>query len=112
MADETKRPELPTFQWVESERAVPEIYGNFLNYSWTLADVRFQIGQLIPKKPGDLSAGFVIEERAFVTIGWYQTKILRDMLASLIASYEQVNGEIKMPKLAPVPPTPPTIIGP
>ena len=112
MTEESKQPEQQTFEWAESEYDVPEIYGNFLNCSWTLVDVRLQIGQLIPKKPGDTSAGFIVEERGFVTMAWHQAKVLRDIVTSLVASYEQVNGEIKTPKLAPPPPTPSTTAAP
>jgi hypothetical protein len=106
MTDETKQPTQQKFEWIEGEYEVPEIYGNFLNCSWTLVDVRFQIGQLVPKSPGDISGGFVVQERGFVTMAWHQAKVLRDLVISLVASYEQENGEIKMPKLAPIPPNP------
>jgi hypothetical protein len=103
MAEDTTHSPQQTFEWIESEYDVPEIYCNFINCSWTLVDVRLQIGELIPKKSGDTAAGFVVEERGSVTMGWYQAKVLRDLIASLIASYEQVNGEIAKPQLAPVP---------
>jgi hypothetical protein len=106
MTEETKHPGPQVFEWVEAEYDAPEIYGNFTNCSWTLVDVRIQIGQLIPKKPGNLSAGFAVQERGFVTLAWHQAKVLRDILESVVASYEQVNGEIKMPNLAPTPPSP------
>jgi hypothetical protein len=100
---EIKPPEQQKFEWIESKKDVPEIYGNFLHTSWTLVDVRFHIGQLIPKRVGDPTTGFVVEDRGSVTIAWPQVKVLRDLLASLVASYETVNGEIKNINLPPIP---------
>jgi hypothetical protein len=92
--EEEKQPE-QKFEWGESKQVTPEIYGNFFNTTWTLFDVRFQVGQLIAKKEGDLSAGFVVEKRGAVTIAWPQVKLLRDTLVDLVARYEKANGEIK-----------------
>jgi hypothetical protein len=49
------------------------------------------------------SKNFVIREQAAVTMAWYQAKVLANSLADLIKSYEKENGEIKLPKLAPIP---------
>jgi len=94
MGQEEKQPELKT-EWVESKEGSPEIYGNFFNTSWTVFDVRFQVGQLIPRKESDLAAGFVVEKRGAVTIAWPEAKALLIMLSDLVGRYEKVNGEIK-----------------
>ena len=83
------------YDWVEPKEGAPEIYGNFLNVSWTLFDVRFSIGQLVPRKEAELAAGFVVEKRGAVTLAWPETKVLLTMLIDLVARYEKVNGEIK-----------------
>jgi hypothetical protein len=88
------------FQWVKPEEGAPEIYCNYVNVTWTLFDVRFLLGQLIPSGV-DLNAGFVVEQRGAVTFAWAEAKVLRDMLADLVARYESVNGEIKPIKLPP-----------
>ena len=78
-----------------------EIYSNYLHASWTLFDVRVQLGQLVPAR--DRPKDFVVEEKAAVTISWSQAKNLRDLLADLVASYEETNGEINRLKLTPDP---------
>lgn len=94
MAEESKQPEL---RWVRA-REVPEYYCNFTRASWTLFDVRVKIGQLVPS--GEGVKDFVVEERAAVTFSWNQAKILARLLSELVASFEEVNGEIKSLKLA------------
>jgi hypothetical protein len=81
------------FEWVKPKE-VPEVYGNFFNASWTLFDVRFLIGQLVPTGV-DQTSQFVVEQRAAVTIAWAEAKVLRDILNDLVAKYEHANGEIK-----------------
>jgi uncharacterized protein DUF3467 len=88
----------PKFEWLEAKENTPEIYGNFFHTSWTLVDVRIQVGQLVTQG-ADLSR-FVAEPRGAVTMAWGQAKVLRDTLNSVLAKYEEVNGEIKIAKLA------------
>jgi len=40
-----------------------------------------------------------IEERVSVTMGWRETKLLLDLLSDIVGKYEEVNGEIKEPRL-------------
>jgi hypothetical protein len=96
MADDQK----PT--WITSKEPTPQVYTNFVHTSWTLFDVRFQLGQLVPSEPGASNA-FVVEDQGAVTLAWPAAKNLRDTLISLIDSYEKTNGEIKPIKLTPVP---------
>lgn len=99
------QPETKSYEW-RAKEGTPQIYTNFANVSWTLFDVRFVFGQLIPAAPG--TKQFIVEERASVTFAWPEAKALRDMLVALIAQYEEVNGEIKPLK---IPPAPPSFIG-
>ena len=107
MTDEQKQ---PIFKWVAPKEPKPEIYTNFMHASWTLYDVRFQFGQLIPAAPG-VSNDFLVEEQIAVTLPWAQAKNLRDLLIRLVESYEKANGEIKPLNLTPAPdlPTPPAV---
>lgn len=95
MEQEPKQPESRVDEWVESKEGNPEIYGNYFHTSWTLFDVRFQIGQLIPRSESNLTAGFVVEKRGAVTITWPQVKNLLLTLADLVDRYEKANGEMK-----------------
>jgi hypothetical protein len=105
MEEEQKQSEpAAKFDWVKSKQGTPEIYGNYLHVSWTLFDVRLLVGQLIPSGP-NLTAAFFAEERVAVTLAWPEVKILRDMVADLVAKYEKVNGEIKPLTLPPNTPT-------
>jgi hypothetical protein len=97
---EKAQPEAAQFTW-RSKEGTPQIYSNYVNVSWTLFDVRFILGQLIPEHPG--TKEFVVEERASVTFAWPEAKAVRDMLVTLIEQYEKTNGEIKPPKLPPSP---------
>ena len=59
--------ETPKFKWAEAKEPKPEIYTNFVHVAWTLFDVRFQLGALVPTEPG-ISNEFVVEPRGAVTI--------------------------------------------
>ncbi len=100
MADEQKQPETIKFSWVKPVEPAPQIYTNYVHVSWTLFDVRFQLGQLVPNEPLKPSE-FVVAEQGAVTVAWAHAKILRDTLIGLIDSYEKTNGEIKPLKLTP-----------
>jgi hypothetical protein len=99
MADEQK------FKWTKSKEPTPQVYTNYVHTSWTLFDVRLQLGQLVPSEPG-VSNAFVVEDQGAVTFAWPAAKNLRDTLINLIDSYEKTNGEIKPLKLTPLPPPP------
>lgn len=104
MDEEKKQPETPVkFEWVKRKEGTPEIYSNYVNASWTLFDVRITLGQLVPLDVGS-NTGFVVEERAAVTVAWPEAKVLRDALVDLVSRYEKVNGEIKPLKLPPATP--------
>lgn len=94
--EQGQQPEVQ-FKW-RAKEAAPEIYANYLNVSWTLFDVRFVLGQLVPSEPA--AKEFVVEQRGSVTFAWPEAKILRDMLINIVARYEEANGEIKPLKLA------------
>jgi hypothetical protein len=104
MDEKEKEAEKPRFIWVKHQETTPELYGNYVHISWTLFDVRFLLGRLIPSG-ADLSQGFVVEQQGAVTVAWPQVKILRDMLTDVVARYEDSNGEIKPIKLPPNTPT-------
>jgi len=118
---EGKKPSQPKQRWIPArDGSFIEIYGNFAHASWTLFDVRIKVGHLIPSEesPDPIDdkdslnpKGFVIEQLAAITIAWPQAKYLRDVLTRLVASYEEVNGEIKPLKLPPDPTTPPDSAG-
>jgi hypothetical protein len=101
MEEEHKKAEQPVkFEWVKRKEATPEIYCNYVTASWTLFDARIVLGQLIPVDNASHS-GFLVEERAAVTVAWAEAKVLRDALTDLVARYEKINGEIKPLKLPP-----------
>ena len=102
MPNEQKKPD---FKWVQPKERTPDIYTNLVHVSWTLFDVRFTLGQLVPQRPGQ-SKDFAVEMQGAVTVAWPEAKILRDILVNLITSYETTNGEIKQLKIAPAPETP------
>jgi hypothetical protein len=102
MANENKQSEPIKFKWAKPTEPKPEIYTNYVHTTWTLYDVRFMLGLLIPTEPG-FSLEFEVEQQAAITISWAQAKNLRDFLVRLIESYEKTNGEIKPLKLTPAP---------
>lgn len=94
-APESQYPKLP---WIKSPTGSVEIYSNIMHLTWTLDDVRVRLGQIVTS-PDSMTPGAgykgVNEERAAVTFSWRNAKLLRDELATLIARYEKVNGEIE-----------------
>jgi hypothetical protein len=101
MEEKKKQPETPVkFEWIKRKEGTPEIYCNYVTASWTLFDVRIVAGQLVPKDNA-AHAGFVVEERAAITVAWAEAKVLRDALIDLVARYEKTNGEIGTLKLPP-----------
>ena len=97
MAEETKS--RVAMKWVrpKSGNPPPEIYANCTQASWTIYDLRLQLGSVIPSEaePNEL----VVENVGAVTISWHHAKAIRDALSELIAIYEKVNGELKAPAL-------------
>jgi hypothetical protein len=93
-------PKPSDYKW-RAKEGTPQIYTNYVNVSWTLFEIRFVLGQLIPTDPG--TKEFIVEERASVTFAWPEAKAVRDMLINLVAEYEKVNGEIKPIKLPAAP---------
>ncbi|MGO9256808.1 MAG: DUF3467 domain-containing protein [Bryobacteraceae bacterium] len=87
----------------EPEDGVFSAYANVFNMNWTLTDVRLRFSELLQVpdevKPTWENQHGIVLERVSVTIPWYQAKVLRDMLDGLIRNYEELNGEIKVPKL-------------
>ena len=87
----------------EPEDGVFEAYANVVNMNWTLTDVRMRFAELIQvpdeDRPNWENQHGILLERAAVTIPWYQAKLLRDMLDGVIKNYEEINGELKVPKL-------------
>lgn len=100
MTDEQKQTEAPKFDWVKPRDPIPQIYANYVHASWTLFDVRFLLGQLVPSGPG-VTSDFRVEEQASVTVAWPEAKAIRDLLVALIDRYEKTNGEIQIPQLPP-----------
>ncbi len=100
--DENTQSDKVKFEWLEGVEPTPEIYSNYVHTSWTLFDVRFALGQLVPLGK-ELNEGFRVEKRGAVTIAWPHAKALRDTLAAIVESYEKENGEIKPIKLPPIP---------
>lgn len=98
MAEEPKK-EMP-IPWIATEEGILDVYSNFNHVNWSVFDVRIRFGQIIPdpSKPPE-TATWVIEERAAMTLAWGQAKGLRDMLSEAIRRYEDLNGEIQVPKL-------------
>ena len=89
---------LKQFDWEQSRFPIPEIYSNYVHYSWSLDDTRILFGQLKPKYGN--SQEFLVEERGAVTLSWYQVKHLATQLSELVRKFEEANGEIKRPRLA------------
>jgi Protein of unknown function (DUF3467) len=90
--------ELKNFEWIPAKVPIPEIYSNYVHFSWSLHDVRLLFGQLKPEFGN--SQNFVVEERGAVNLSWGQAKRLSNMLTGLIDKYEEANGEITQVKLA------------
>jgi hypothetical protein len=86
--------------WIRSERGVCEIYANSIHVNWTTYDVRLRFGQLLadPEKSPDV-AGWVVDDRAAITLSWNEAKYLRNLLHGLIKDYEAKNGKLVIPQM-------------
>jgi hypothetical protein len=92
-----KPPEQTPLPWFRAKET-PEYYINAIHTTWTVSDVRFRVGRIIPQGE-KMPFTFAIQEEAAVTIAWSQMKNLRDILNQLIETYEKTNGELKSPNL-------------
>ncbi len=92
----------PPIPWFRNPDGMFEGYSNYLHINWTLYDLRIRFGNVIPSpdsQPAD--SKWIISEDAAVSVPWGQAKVLRDMLIEAVQRYESVNGELKIPNLAP-----------
>lgn len=97
MTENDKPADQKPLKWIRNKE-VPEYYINVLHATWTVSDVRFRLGRIVPT--GDQPPfGFVAEEEVGVTIAWSQMKNLRDILSNLVETYEKTNGELISPTL-------------
>jgi len=87
----------------EPESGISETFSNVVNMNWTLTDVRIRFAQLLQVPDDDRptweNQHGILLERVAVTIPWHVAKILRDNLDGIIKNYEEINGELKAPKL-------------
>ena len=91
----------PKFEVVEPNNGIYHTYTNHITADWTLFDIHLRFGELA-MQPGFKTPGFSVtrlEERACITMSWAEAKNLRELLTDLISRYEDVNGEIKPPKM-------------
>lgn len=112
MPDEKLKPkpvdgDLSKLPLEEPEEGIFETYSNLVDADWTLTDVNLRFLQLMhvanETEPTNRNREAIVLERAYITIPWFQAKVLVHTLGNLIRSYESVNGEIKKPNLAPRP---------
>jgi hypothetical protein len=90
-----------SYDWVTPKDGVHEAYSDWFHVNWLPLAVRIRFAQVVadPRiSPG--KGNWVMEERAAVTLPWATVKALSDMLAKLVKSYEEENGEISFPKMA------------
>jgi hypothetical protein len=110
MEAETKTMAQPPLPLEEPASGIFEAYSNAVDADWTLTDVTLRFLQLVhaPKEDGATTSNreLIVLERANITMPWLQAKVLAATLGNLIQSYESVNGELKMPTLAPSPQPP------
>src|ERR1700735_2810054 len=80
-------------EYVEPEDGLFVTYANNIVYGFTPTDVRLIFGEVVDFNKGAAT----VEQRAHVTIAWMQAKVLREVLAALVAQHEKVFGEIRVP---------------
>lgn len=86
---------------IEPEGGVQYFYANIYQVTWTMVDVKIRFAELTKI---DLNGHNTITERAVVTMAWAEAKSLLETLETSIASYEKVNGKIKIPPELRLPP--------
>lgn len=97
---EAKAPSMPDVEFTEPKAGLHNFYANYSGFTWSGYDLRIKFGELVsiadPQSSDPQRRKPIIEERVAITMPWAQAKILRDMLARVVAGYEIVNGEIKV----------------
>lgn len=103
MTEENKdQPEQPHSQPTQAnvEFVVPDpddalftTYTNNIRLGWTHSDIRMLFGEIVDATPEKI----IVEERAQITISYFQAKLLMLLLAQAIAQHESQFGEIKIP---------------
>jgi Protein of unknown function (DUF3467) len=100
--DEKETPQPKPKAYTTPPQGMLDIYSNHILVNWGIYDLRIRFGQLIPisgESEGDGPTQRVVEERAAVTLAWTEVLMLRNLLSDVLARYEKVNGELKLPKL-------------
>lgn len=91
-----------TTEWIRDEEGVYETYANFFFLNWTPLDVRIRFAQLIPDpRQTQAAAPSVANERAAITMSWGHARVLRNLLSDVLERYENLNGELVVPKMPP-----------
>ncbi|HTS26180.1 MAG TPA: DUF3467 domain-containing protein [Bryobacteraceae bacterium] len=107
MESEIKKSADPELPLEVPEDGIFEAYANIVDADWSLTDVtlRFMLLAYGPREDGSTTKNreLIVLEKANITIPWWHTKVLANMLTNLIQSYEATNGELKEPKLTPRP---------
>lgn len=92
MADEQS---MPPIEMQETEKGVFSCYSNNINLSWTAFDVKMHFGEFyddIREMP--IKSNIKITKQAVITLTWSQAKQIADLMAHVIARYEETNGKI------------------
>jgi hypothetical protein len=91
----------PKFTVVEPQGGTVYFYANLVQLSWTVVDLKIRFAELTKIEPDGHNT---VTERAVATMAWAEAKMLLDVLKKTVASYEQLNGEIKIAPELKLPP--------
>ncbi|SPE40138.1 hypothetical protein SBA3_3650006 [Candidatus Sulfopaludibacter sp. SbA3] len=88
---------------LEPEDGAFRAFSNVAQLNWTLTDVKIRFCELTQESDDerptwDNQHGILLEHAA-VTMPWYTAKLLCLNLVSLLKNYEELNGELKRPRL-------------
>src|SRR4051794_1847215 len=91
-----------TWEFAQPKDGTASVYGNHIVLDWTISDLHIRIGELSVNplyRTAPDQKTLRLEERAFVTVTWGTAKYLMGELQGAIKRYEELNGEITVPKL-------------
>jgi Protein of unknown function (DUF3467) len=74
-----------------------EYYANHIQVFWSGVDVTLFFGKLLHSSEDITERVLSIENRAKVTMPWSVAKLIAKALAESVATYEELNGEVKLP---------------
>lgn len=81
----------------EAPEGVARVYANHIDVNWTAFDLNILFSHI--QRLSEPEATNRLEHRATVSLSWTEAKALHMVLGDILGSFEELNGELKIPKV-------------